>query len=191
MADGFVFSVQAEIEEATRFLRFVERETMDTAAVRALNLGIRRTNTLSVRELAPAIGVAQKYLRARMRIARATRSQLDSAILFSPRGFNPITLGFSPRKAQTFYAGASVGEAFAATMPNGSRQAVLRLPSSVEAEGKDSKGRPRRNRLPINSIRIRIGKEGIATINRKLQNEGREAFVDEFYRQLQLLVRRA
>lgn len=179
--------IRPDTAKLQRFLGDVSKEVENRAQVRAMNRGARKTNTVGIRALAKESGVKQKILRAKVRVALASPRRLISAVKFNPRGFNPIRLGMTPAQAQKFYKGAFVGKAFAATMPNGSRQYAARMPSSRTSEGEDKKGRHKRNRLPINTIRIRIGKAGIRLFDEALKNDGLDALLKEYTRQIALI----
>lgn len=190
MPNPFTVSVKADIEAASDYLGVVEKDVIQQATTAALNKGIRETRKIGLSEMAEQTNLPARELSKKLRTRLATQRLNAATLRLNARGFNPITLGYTPSQAITFYNGAFVGRPFYATMPNNSGQIAVRLPSSKESIGKDSKGRPRRNRLPINTIRLRVGVKAIRVMSSVLEKEGREAFIDEYYRQIEMLTAR-
>lgn len=169
----------------TRTPRDIKRATSS-----ALNVGMRKSQTLTVRKVSKALGVAQKHIRGRMNRHKANASRLIALTRFTPRGLNPMRLGMSPRQALKFYKGPRVSEPFVMRMPNGSQQIVVRLPQSVDPTPErtgfqsNTPGARRKGRLPVASIRIFIGRRTVDEFSRIMDTDGAEALEKEFRRYL-------
>lgn len=186
---SFTVNVEARVANARRFVKGALPKHVQTATVRALNKAIGKVNTLSIRAASREIGIAGKHLRRKTKLIRANRARLEAVLRFSPRGINPLRIGMTPAQAQKFYKSPHLGKAFVMTMPNASQQIVVRLPRSAEASAplRDAKGRLRKGRLPVKSLRIFVGKKTIAQLQTTLDDEGAEVFEREFHRQLVVL----
>lgn len=152
----------------------------------ALNKGMAKSQSVAVKAAAKSLRVAQKWIRGRMKRTGARQSRLIAAVTFNPRGLNPLKLGYTPGSALKFYTGRRVGQPFVMTMPNGSRQIVVRLPASQNPNPeRGPNGQRRKGRLPVASIRIFIGRKTIKEFEDAMAIEGEAAFEKEFYRYLQ------
>lgn len=185
----FQLNIAADIQALNRGISSLNRDLVDKAIPRSLNKGILKTRSVAVKEIAPQFKVNQREIRRKMFIKRANKFNGRATVFFSPRGLNPVKLGLSAAQADNLYKGPRVGKAFLATMPNGSQQYVVRVPKSTSSSGRDSKGRLRRGRLPVRSIRVRIGRPGVKALNDALNNEGVQAFIREYTRQIGLIER--
>lgn len=180
--------VRSNIDRVLGDLRGRTPQVIKKATSSGLNVGMRKSLGVTVKAIAKQIGIAQKYLRGRMKRSNATRSRLTAVTTFNPRGLNPLKLGFSPKKALSFYTGPRVSEPFIMRMPNGSQQVVVRLPQSRDPTPKrtdlrsTTPGARRKGRLPVASIRIFIGKKTVDRFRRVMETEGAAAFEKEFRR---------
>lgn len=185
----FRLNLAADIADLNRGFSSLNRAIVDKAIPRALNKGIQKTRSVAVKEVAPQFKVTQRTIRRTMRIVRASKFTGRALVMFRSRGLNPVKLGLSAAQAEALYKGPKVGQAFLMTVANGSEQYMVRLPKSQSSSGKDSKGRPRKGRLPVRSIRVRVGEPGVRALEAALKTEGRAAFIKEYERNLGLIRR--
>lgn len=186
----FTVSFAPDLAGLNRGIFSLSRDITHRAIPRALNTASQKTRTQFVRQLTAQLGLPnQKEIRKKVRPVRASGYRPIAKIWYNPRGLNPLKLGLSPAQVAKFYEGSRVGEPFVMVMPNGAAQIAVRIPKSRTSVGKDSKGRPRRNRLPVHVLRVRVGRKGIALMNRLLDTVGRRAMVAEYNRQIGLIVR--
>lgn len=182
---GLRVDIRSNISEVLSDLGGRTPQVIKRAISSGLNVGMRKAQGVTLKETARQLGIAQKHIRARMKRNNATRSRLEAVTTFNPRGLNPLNLGMSARQALKFYTGPRVSEPFIMTMPNGSRQVVVRLPESMDPVPKRSRtGARRTGRLPVASIRIFIGRRTVDRFVKAMANEGSAAFDAEFRRVL-------
>ena len=136
--DAFTIDVEADVEEAKRFLTRTQRKVVPKAAARALNRTLTNVRTVSRRKVAKGMGQKQKAIKGQFKMIKASRNRLIG--LLRTTG-NPIPL-IEFKSPKQFKKGVKVtfaGErqlmenAFIATMPSGRtgifrRQTKKRLP---------------------------------------------------------------
>lgn len=174
-------NVESNIDAVTRQLLVRDPVLLRRATVSGLNKGMTAAGKIAIKGAAAAVGIAQKWIRQRTKRTRASQRRLTAITSFAPRGLNPLSIGMSVEQADAYYRGPRVANTRAFTMrvSSGSLQVVVRRPSSTTSTPASGPDR-RRWRLPVQSIRIFIGKETIRRFNEALKNEGVEAFEKAF-----------
>lgn len=176
--------IDSNVEAMARQLRVSDPRDIRRGTVSAINRTMTKARKTAINASAKSIGIAAKWIRQRTKVRRASQAFLQSVTTFNPRGVNPHNIGWSAGKTDAYYKGprAPGARVFSARMPNGSQQFVIRLPKSVSSEGRDSKGRLRKGRLPLQSVRVFIGKKTIAEFTEYLDRHGPDDF-DDFFAQ--------
>lgn len=176
-------SVKSNIDEVVSDLGRRTPAVVKRATSSGLNKGMLASQRAAVKSAALDIGVAQKWIRQRMKRFKATRNRLDTRVIFAPRGLNPHSLGFSAAKALAFYKGQRVSEPFLMRFANGAQNWVVRLPRSNDpSPERTASGARRKGRLPVRAIRIFIGKTTIDDFDAALVKVGIPVFEKEYRR---------
>jgi len=178
MARPAFVRVDSNVEAIAAELGVSDPKVMRQATVSGLNRGMTVAGKAAINGAAKAIGIKPKLIRDKTKRTRASQRRLIALTSFAPRGLNPLKIGMTAAQADAFYKGprAPGATAFVMTVGNGSRQVVVRLPGSVARKGRDSAGRLKKGRLPVQSIRVLIGKETIRRFSQALETEGVDAF---------------
>jgi hypothetical protein len=177
----FRFDVRSNLAAVARDLEVRDPKLLRRAVVSGLNAGMTSVRKETIKRGSADTGVAQKFLRERTTVFRASAQRLTALTRFVPRGLNPLKVGWNAGKADAYYRGprASGAKAFVARMPNGAQQVVIRLPKS-DAQSRDIRstrsGGRKYKRLPIQSIRIFIGKSMIRDFQSLLGTVGLARF---------------
>ncbi|MDA0782413.1 MAG: phage tail protein [Proteobacteria bacterium] len=146
------------------------------ASMRSLNKTALWLRTQATRKISKNKRITQKIIRQRLRVLKASRSQLKSHVLASLGGVTATKVG-KPRQTRT---GAKVKQynfpgAFIATMPSGHTGIYKRK---------------RKTRLPIRELSIPLEPESSDIIESFLDNGVKERFETIFRRELKFLVQR-
>lgn len=178
MARPSFIRVDSNVDAIAAELAVRDPKVMRRATVSGLNRAMTVASKAAIGGAAKAIGIKPKLIRDRTKRTRASARRLIAVTSFAPRGLNPLKIGMTAAQADAFYKGprAPGATAFVMRVGNGSQQAVVRLPGSVAKKGRDAAGRLKKGRLPVQSIRILIGKETIRRFNRALETQGPEEF---------------
>lgn len=176
----FKLDVRADVREVERMLTDVQREVVPQATATALNKTINKVRTLSVRELSSRLKIPQKVLKKRLIIPRSAKA--------SPRRLTASVIGLlldvrlsdvSPgrqTKAGVTVRGEAYKGAFRAKLPSGQDGVWRRSESAHLSSGRDSKGRPRKNRLPIEAVKFRINPPAEQVVEKNIRAS------DEYWR---------
>lgn len=187
----FRTSVRVDDRAMRRDLKRVKGPIAARVKRRALNRAGAKSRTATVREVSRATGIKQKTIRQRVVLRKAARRRFRVVITALLLGVRAIDAG-NPRQTAT---GVRVGKrtfpgAFVATVGNGKRGVFRRKPEAASATGRDSKGRLKKGRLPIEHERIPIDAVTRAAALRAVNTVGAAEFVREAERLLQRELRR-
>ena len=175
----FSLDVRSNQAEVLDYLRRELPAKIDSKLAGALNKAMTAAGKQAIKQASTEIGLPAKHIRARTERSRASRKRLRAVTRFAPRGINPYKIGLSAAQALTFYKGPRVGQAFALTVGNGSRQYAVRLPSSRDPSLPRTQAGARRNyRLPVQVLGIFIGNRTIKAFEQALAGVGARTFDD-------------
>lgn len=90
--------IQFDLKAARRLVSREAKKAIDAAGVRSINEVVRMASTKEVRELSQEVGSAQKGIRAKMRILKATRSKMVATLV--GRGETPNLIRFDAKKTK-------------------------------------------------------------------------------------------
>jgi len=173
----FSIDVRSNAPEVLEYLRREIPRKVDSKIASGLNKAMTAAGKQAIKQASAEIGLPAKYLRARTERSRASRTRLRAITRFAPRGLNPAKIGLSPAQALAFYKGPRLGQAFAMTLANGSRAYAGRLPSSRDpSPPRSAAGARRMYRLPVQVLRIFIGKKTIKAFDQALAGIGARTF---------------
>lgn len=158
-----VRNVGTPINAMIRDLDAIQRQAVPKAAARALNRSNSRCRTLTGRRAAAKFGI--KVTKAKRAVAipafrRARKNKLSasgSVLMYlkeiDARGKGQKVVFSKGKSARPYYGSPGW---FLAEMPNGHRGIFVRKPEAKNSRGRDRKGRPRRNRLPIQEVYVDV-----------------------------------
>jgi len=184
--------IEGDVQEMVRSLDDQQRRIVPAAQVSAINKTAAQVRTRAVRELARSKKLKARAVRKRFALIRATRRRPAALLRVKLAGGVPSSDLGAPRQTA---AGARAGRhsfpgAFVATMPSGNTGVYRRLPAAARSTGRDSKGRPRRHRLPIAEVRIPLNPEAEQITNRLVRTFAAGKFREIFARELRWRLQR-
>ncbi|EPD7831914.1 phage tail protein [Escherichia coli] len=153
------------LENAIRNLNSLDTRMVPQASAWAINRVAQKAVSVSTRQVAgntvagdnQVKGIPLKLVRQRVRVFKASPSGKMTARIRVNRGNLPaIKLNTTRRRAGE---GLRVGKyffrgAFVQQLANGRWHVLRRLPEARFATGHDHQGRPRKNRLPVEVVKI-------------------------------------
>ena len=180
--DAFTIDVEADVEEAKRFLTRTQRKVVPKAAARALNRTLSNVQTVSRRRVAKGVGQKQKTIKGQFRLVKASRNRLIGVLKATGKPTPLIAL----KNPKQFKKGVKVtfgGKrqlmkgAFIATMPSG-REGVFRRES--------------KSRLPIRELFGPSVPAWFATreVNKAMEDTAAEKWPSNFARDLDFFLSR-
>lgn len=182
---AFTASVRVDDRRMRRDLKRVKGPISRKVMRQALNRAGTRSRTAAVRETAKDTGIKQKVIRERMKLRRASRRRLRAVLTALTLGVRAIDAGKARQNAAGVrVAGRSFPGAFITTVPSGKQGVFRRKPSAASSTGRDSKGRPKKNRLPIEHVRIPIRTEATRAALKAVNTVGAREWVKEAERLL-------
>jgi len=168
-------------------------KVMELAVAGALNKTAGKIRTKSVRETARRLHVAQKHIRQRYYIRRAHRRRMVAEVRVYSKSLNPVRIATPVETATGVTTGAhKFPGAFLINGRNSGKLLVVkRSPRARVSTGKDSKGRPRRNRLPVTAKRIFMHDLAMEVIRTVADREAQRMVDEEIPRQVVWRMERA
>ncbi len=153
------------LENAIRNLNSLDTRMVPQASAWAINRVAQKAVSVATRQVAgntvagdnQVKGIPLKLVRQRVRVFKASPSGKMTARIRVNRGNLPaIKLNTTRRRAGE---GLRVGKyffrgAFVQQLANGRWHVLRRLPEACFATGHDHQGRPRKNRLPVEVVKI-------------------------------------
>lgn len=179
-----MIGIKGDIKGAVKYLQGYQRKVIPQAVPAALNKTSALINTATRKAMAQELGFAQKHFKKRLKVFRAKRNKWESSNWVGTKIQIPVSAVFKSGAAQMRYSKASVnvplGELFTATMPTGHKGVFYKKPGAKGKVGRDSKGRVKKGRLPIQEVMIDLSEAA----NKVLPPTGRRIVSSDFSRLL-------
>jgi len=188
-------NIEGDVAAVLRDIRFgVPDDIVKPATVTALNKTNSKIGTAFKRSVASATGLKQKDFKRKIKAYRATRRSVSAKTWIGLRSKIPLSRVASGRRG-AYLKGTlldvSAADAFTATVGSGRHEGVfVRSPKAATASGRDSRGRLRRGRLPIQEVKLDLSRVAPQLLKKAGDSVGEKEFQQQFAFELKRRLRR-
>ncbi|EOT2136262.1 phage tail protein [Escherichia coli] len=154
------------LAQAMKNLDAIDRRAVPRAAATTLNRVAESIIAKTASSVARELAVPRRLIRERIRLQRASADRVYAKVIINTGNLPAIKLGtasvrLSRRKRRKKGGGSvlivgkrRIPDAFITRLANGRWHVMQRMPWASSSTGADSKGRPKRHRLPTEVVKI-------------------------------------
>ncbi|HFO3068676.1 TPA: phage tail protein [Escherichia coli] len=194
------------LAQAMKNLDAIDRRAVPRAAATTLNRVAESIIAKTASSVARELAVPRRLIRERIRLQRASADRVYAKVIINTGNLPAIKLGtasvrLSRRKRRKKGGGSvlivgkrRIPDAFITRLANGRWHVMQRMPWASSSTGADSKGRPKRHRLPIEVVKIPTAGPLAETFERERDRMYREKLPTQMMKamthQLRLVLKR-
>lgn len=183
--NGFSVGVKGDLKAITKDLNSIQKKVVPQVSSSALNKTATKVRSISTKHISKVKGITpQKLIRDRLIIKRSNKRTQRAKITALLNGIPVDSLSSRSKNKHI------PSDGFVMKVRSGKQLIVTRKQKSKSASGKDSRGRPRRGRLPVERTKIRIASTANRTMQRVVRTTGARHFKKTFERDLNYRLRK-
>lgn len=188
-----MLNIAGSSRHIVRDLRARQPKLIKSATVTAMNRANSKVFTEAKREIRSETGIPLKHFKKKLKKYNAKRNKMRARVWMGLNNVIKLSAVNTGKKVQgkwTKYVtgsleGQSISNAFRAKLPSGHQGIFVRKRSASSASGTDSKGRPRKGRLPIQEVVLQISDAAARAVKSAGDKHARKAFEKAFRHEVQ------